>query len=60
MYLEVHRQVGRDLDTLNFELSMLAKVKSIEGFGFGVEVVKNSDRACVFCIVVIGGASPPE
>ena len=36
-----------------------SKIKSAQGFCFGIEVVKNSEGACVFCIAVIGGASPP-
>ena len=29
------------------------------GFCFGIEVVKNSEWACVFCTVLIWGAKPP-
>ena len=36
----------------------MQKIKSTYGFCFGIEVVKNSEWACVFCIAVIlgGGA----
>ena len=43
--------LGRKLATFIF-----AKIKSSYGFCFGIEVVKNSEGACVFCIAVIGGA----
>ena len=36
-----------------------AKIKSIQGFCLGIEVVKNSEGAYVFCTVLIWGAKPP-
>ena len=34
-------------------------IDSIQGFRFGIEVVKNSEWACVFCIaVIVGGFAP--
>ena len=51
--------IERNLHTFNFELLIFAKIKSIQGFCFGIEVVKNSEGACVFCTVLIWGAKPP-
>ena len=36
-----------------------AKFESRWGFCFGIEVVKNSEGACVFCTTRIRGAKPP-
>ena len=47
-----------NLDAFNLAFLIFAqKKKTIQGFCFGIEVVKNSEWACVFCIAVIGGAS---
>ena len=40
-------------------LLSFAKVKSSYDFCFGIEVVKNSEGACVFCTLLIRGAKPP-
>ena len=57
--MQIRIRIKGNQDTFNFELLIFAKMNSIQGFRFGIEVVKNSEGACVFCIAVIGGASPP-
>ena len=57
--VEISPHSKRNPDTFNLVLLVFAKIKSISGFCFGIEVAKNSEGACVFCIAIIGGASPP-
>ena len=57
--LDESAPLERNLHTSNFELLIFAKIKSIQGFCFGIEVVKNSEGACVFCTVLIWGAKLP-
>ena len=45
--------------SFSFFISIFWKIKSTFGFCFGIEVVKNSEGACVFCTVLIRGRSPP-
>ena len=51
--------LGGNLATFNLALLILQKIISTYGFCFGIEVVKNSEGACVFCTVLIRGAKPP-
>ena len=44
----------KTLATLNY-----AKIESSYGFCFGIEAVKNSEWACIFCTILIWGAKPP-
>ena len=48
-----------NLDYFDLAFLILQRLKVISyGFCFGIEVVENSEGACVFCIAVIGEAKP--
>ena len=42
----------------NTQAHSVSKARTLASFGFEIELIKNSEESCVFCIAVMGGLRP--